>query len=195
MNWFYLIELSKVFTCANLLSLYNVLGFTYLNLVSEYKIYINIMKLKSLFVWLNVLISRTTGSNSKNLFVLDSPLIEEGCITSCYSQYKQNSVWNRGDQLVCYKDVNSNQYYFLYDWVINIHIFKNISRVTCNETIVQYLKRGKIFNLCATSPTVIKINPYRNTAQSVYAIQKLYHNTRNLQFTSSLDSYLHSVEV
>ena len=42
------------------------------------EIYTNIIKLKSLFVCLNALISGTTGSNSKNLFALDSPFIEEG---------------------------------------------------------------------------------------------------------------------
>jgi len=38
----------------------------------------NIIKLKSLFVWLNVLISGTTGSNWKIIFVLDSTFIDKG---------------------------------------------------------------------------------------------------------------------
>ena len=43
------------------------------------KFILNIIKLKSLFVcWLNVLISGTTSSNWKNVFVLDSPFIEAG---------------------------------------------------------------------------------------------------------------------
>ena len=37
-----------------------------------------IIKLKSLFVCLNALMSETTSLNSKNLFVLDSPFVEEG---------------------------------------------------------------------------------------------------------------------
>ena len=48
----------------------------------RYLINSNIIKLKSLFVCLNALISETTGSNSENLFALDSPFIEEGYITS-----------------------------------------------------------------------------------------------------------------
>ena len=51
-------------------------------------IYTSIIKLKSLFVCLNAVISGTPGSNLTNLFVLDIPLTEKatGYIPSRYDQ-------------------------------------------------------------------------------------------------------------
>ena len=47
-------------------------------MLARHLLYENIIKLKSLFVCLNALISGTSGSNSENLFALDSPFIEKG---------------------------------------------------------------------------------------------------------------------
>ena len=46
----------------------------------------NLIKLKSLFGWLNALILRTSGSNLKNIFVLGSLFTEEGYMTLHYGK-------------------------------------------------------------------------------------------------------------